>query len=67
MMLIEVDGYTAEVEVTSERDPYGTGDSPRQYYVDIQWVANADGDEVDLTDQLEDLIAEEAIGVYING
>ena len=66
-MQIEVDGYIAEVEVTSERDPYGTGDSPRHYYVDIQGVVNADGEEVELTDYLEDLISEEAIGVYING
>lgn len=66
-MLIEVDGYTAEVEVTSERDPYGTGDSPRQYYVDIQWVVDEDSNVVELTDHLEDLISEEAIGAYING
>ena len=66
-MLIEVNGFTCEVEVTSEKDPYGTGDSPTAYYVDVLSVVDEEGNQVDTEDLILDVIEEEAIEAYING
>lgn len=66
-MQIEVDGFIATVAVSSERDPYGTGDSPEQYYVEILEVVNEDGEVVEPSDHLVELIEDEAIGTYIYG
>lgn len=66
-MQIEVDGHIATVVVTSERDPYGTGDSPEQYYVEILEVVNEEGEVVEPSARLEELIEDEAIGTYIYG
>jgi len=50
---ITVDGFTFDVyfNITKERDSYGTGDSPAQFFIDLHEISLADSN-TDITDLL---------------
>lgn len=58
---INVKGVDFEVfySLTSDKDPYGTGDSPTQYYLDVHAIAiEPIPESVDLKDHLSDWVIE---------
>ena len=48
------------VDTYAERDPYGTGDSPTQYMIDVVKVTH-DGNDYEWTDQQEEDIIEQVM------
>ena len=65
----EYKGLEVEANVEAERDPYGTGDSPASYEVDILYMYDAENkrvDEDDISREMYDAIIEEAIDEYLN-
>lgn len=60
LMTTKVNGIELDVyySYSSERDPYGTGDSPTAHYVEIIAVEPIDS-TIDISDLLSDRIMEE--------
>lgn len=57
---ITVDGFTFDVyfNIYKERDPYGTGDSPSQYFIDLHEISLADSN-TDIMELLPDSMVDE--------
>lgn len=57
---ITVDGFTFDVyfNIYKERDPYGTGDSPSQYFIDLHEISLADSN-TDIMELLSNSIIDE--------
>lgn len=66
---ITVDGFTFDVyfNIYKERDPYGTGDSPAQIYIELHEISLADSNTditVLLSDSIIDEIENKIIDIY---
>lgn len=57
---ITVDGFTFDVyfNITKKRDPYGTGDSPAQFFIDLHEISLADSN-TDITDLLPNSVIDD--------